>query len=146
MIVVRIIGYTGADVAVLQYNADATAANYATRYVVMSNAATPVLSSVNYCSASCSAAPLGIPMGDNQITVGRNNEIFCTNKATNRKICNLRESFESTSSASTGFNAFSIGYGEWYNTTNQITSVKLVTLNGTSLLLGTGFAVFGRTF
>lgn len=141
----RITGYGGGgDIAMWVWNGDVTAANYQTRYIVFSNAATPLNTSANYCSAGCLAAAGGIPLGDAVITVGRNNEIECTNFATKNKVCNLRHSWESTSS--TVFNSTAIGYAEWFNTTNQITSVRLATLNGNNMGAGSGFVCLGKTF
>jgi hypothetical protein len=141
----RITGYGGGgDIAMWVWNGDVTAANYQTRYIIFSNAATPLNTSVNFCSAGCSAAAGGIPLGDAAITVGRNNEIECTNFATKNKVCNLRHSWESTSS--TVFNSTGMGYAEWFNTTNQITNVKLVTLTGQVMGAGSGFVCFGKTF
>jgi hypothetical protein len=141
----RITSYAGGgDIAQYRFNADATAANYQTRYIVFSNAATPAVSSVNFCSTGCSAAATGIPLGDASITVGRNNELECSNRLSNNKVCQLRHSWESTSS--TVFNSTAIGYAEWFNTSAQITTVQLVTLGGVNMGAGSGFACFGKNF
>jgi hypothetical protein len=141
----RITGYGGAgDIAMYQFNTDTTAANYQTRYVVFSNAATPALTSVNFCSAGCSAAAPGIPLGDAAITVGRNNEIECNNLATKPKVCNLRHSWESSSS--TTFNSMAVGYAQWFNSAAQITQVRLATLNGQNMGTGSGFVCLGKNF
>ena len=140
----RITGYASADVAMWQLNSDVVAADYQTRYIVFSNAASPVVSSVNYCNSGCSAAAPGIPLGDNQITVGRITELECTNVLNKNKVCNIRHAFESTSS--TAFNALSVGYAEFFNTAAQITSVNLATLNGFNMFSNSGFVCFGRNF
>lgn len=140
----RITGYASADVAMWQLDGDVTPADYQTRYIVFSNAATPAVSSVNYCSAGCSAAAPGIPLGDNQITVGRITELECTNVLNKNKVCNIRHAFESASS--TTFNALSVGYAQFFNTTAQITSVRLATLNGFNMFSNSGFVCFGRNF
>lgn len=141
----RITGYPApGDIAQWQLNSDAVAADYQTRYIVFSNAVTPLLSSANYCSSGCTAAATGIPLGDAAIQVQRISELECINFATKNKVCNVRHAWESSSSLT--FNSLSMGYAEWFNTTSQITSVNLQTLAGLNMFSGSGFMCFGKNF
>jgi hypothetical protein len=139
MIVVRIAGYAGGgDIASLRFNADSTTTNYHTRHINFSNASTPALSSNNFTSSG------HITLGPTAINAGRTVEVLCSNRSSNRKVCTIRQQEEATSQGT--FAQMEIGYGEWFNTSAQITQIQLRTDGGANMVNGAGFMVFGRNF
>ena len=139
MIVVRVTGYSGGgDIASLRFNADSTTTNYHTRHINFSNASTPVLSSNNFTASG------HIPVGPTAITAGRTVEVLCSNHSTKRKVCEIRQQEEATAQGT--FAQMELGYGEWFNTTAQVTQIQMVTNGGANMSTGSGFMVFGRNF
>jgi hypothetical protein len=134
---VNVAGYGGADMVSFRFNADSTAADYHARWINFSNATTPVVSSVNFTTGG------NIQMGPTAITAGRSILLACSNLATKRKICTIQEQEEATSQ--TTFSQLSMGYGEWFNTAAQITSIEMKTNGGQTLLAGSGFVCYGGT-
>lgn len=133
-------GYSGAgDIASFRFNADSTGANYGSRFVAFSVAAPPVNSQV------ANAGTLGhIPVSGVSQTIGRRGTIRISNIAANRKVCVISNSNESTSSTSP---SIEVGWGEWLNTTAQITSIDMRTSGGSiTLSAGSGFVVYGDNF
>jgi hypothetical protein len=134
---VNVTGYGGGDVVSFRFNGDATATNYHARWIIFSNATTPVVSSTNFTTGG------NIQLGPTSITTGRSILLGCSNDATHRKICSIQEQEEAT--AQTTFAQMSTGYGEWFNTTAQITSIEMRTNGGQTLTAGSGFVCYGGT-
>jgi hypothetical protein len=134
---VNVTGYGGSDVVSFRFNADTTATNYHARWILFSNAATPVVTSANFTTGG------NIQLGPTTITTGRSILLGCSNDATHRKICSIQEQEEATAQAT--FAQMSTGYGEWFNTTAQITSIEMRTNGGQTLTAGSGFVCYGGT-
>lgn len=137
-VLARITGYGGSDIASLRFNADSTAANYGARWITMSNAATPVLAGTNTTTGGL------IPLGAAGITIGRAVEVEITNFTTKNKVVALRNSVEGATQGT--FINMEYGWGQWFNTAAQITSIEMLTQSGQNMLTGSGFVVFGANF
>jgi hypothetical protein len=85
-----------------------------------------------------------IQLGPVAITAGRSGIIACSNISTSRKVCTITEAEESTSQATAS--QVSIGYGEWFNTSAQVTSIEMRTNGGSiTMAAGSGFVCYGGT-
>lgn len=134
-----IVGYTGGDIAMFQFNSDTTAGNYGSWYASMSHGGTPALSQ----SASNAGTVAGIPVSGTTQTIGRIGDMTIINIAATRKTVSIRNANETTSST---LGAIDNGLGEWLNTSAQITSVTMKLVGSNSLLAGSGFIVYGDNF
>jgi hypothetical protein len=133
-LLVNIAGYSGGDIASLRFNAD-TAANYWDRHLM---SATGVATFTNAQNASSTL----IRLAGNAVTRGRTVQVSIMNLATASKpvamsVCTL------TGAAATVGDS-DVGWGEWVNTTAQITSIEMRTAGGSiTMPAGTGFTVYG---
>lgn len=139
MIVHVITGYTGADIAMFQFNGDTTVTNYGSWFMTNSNAATPI----NAQSANNAGTVAGIPVSGTTQTVGRVGRFFVSNIATSRKVFEISNANESTTTTGPARDG---GWGEWLNTTAQITSVTMKLVGAQSLLAGTGAIIYGDNY
>lgn len=138
LVLMRVTGYSGTDIASLRFNADSTVGNYTSSFVTATSAtAPPVLARVN------NAGTLGhIPAGSTGITTGRVAQYVISNFATTRKVATIQQGAEQTTTAAGTIDIF--GFGEWLNTAAQITSIEMRTSGGTNTLsAGSGFEVYG---
>lgn len=137
LVICRVTGYSGTDIASLRFNADSTITNYTSSFITGTSASPPVLARVN------NVGTLGhIPIASTGITVGRTAIISISNFATTRKVCKIDSSDEQTSTTAGTIDIN--GYGEWLNTAAQITSIEMRTSGGSNTLnAGSGFVVYG---
>lgn len=134
--VVRITGYGGADIASLRFNGDSTA-NYWDRHITFAPAGA---TGVDVPTPSTTL----IRIAGNAVTTGRTAWVLCNNLATKPKACTITQLTSTGVAATVG--TLDIGGGEWENTTNQITSVQLVTAAGQTMGTNSGIQVYGRNF
>lgn len=127
----------GGDIASFRFNADATAGNYHARHINFSNAATPVLTSNNFTTGG------NIQLGPTAITVGRRVQVSCSNVSSSRKICIIRQQEEAAAQATLA--QMELGYGEWFNTAAQITSIEMRTNAGQTMGIASSFLCYGGT-
>lgn len=137
MIIVRVIGYGGADIASLRFNAD-TGNNYNSRYLDSGASTVTTLTNVQTLTTN-----FGRLFGNTQ-TTGRNAEIICSNSATAEKLCTVN-GISGVGSVSTVLN-IQFGGFSWVNTAAQITSVQLITAGANTLSVGSAVMVYGRNF
>lgn len=135
-----ITGYTGGDIGAFQFNADTTAANYGSEFVTATNVATPVIAR----SAANAGTIAMIPVSGTTQTVGRRGFIRISNIAASRKVADIRISDESATSTAPPGELY--GWGEWLNTTAQITQIKMLLVGANSLTTNTGFVVYGSDY
>ena len=135
----NIAGYSGGgDIASFRFNGDSTAGNYQARWMVFSNATTPVLSAVNFTTGG------NIQLGPTAITLGRSGMIKCSNFTSIRKVCRIEEAEESSSQAT--LPQLGLAHGEWFNTSSQITSIEMRTNGGSvTMAAGSSFICYGGT-
>lgn len=140
IVVPRITGYSGSDIASLRFNADSTAANYTSSFVTASSGSPPTLARVN------NAGTLGhIPLASTGITLGRIAMCTISNFATTRKVVKIIELDEQSSTAAATIDI--AGGGVWLNTAAQITSIEMRTSGGSiTMNAGSGFVVYGANF
>lgn len=134
-----ITGYSGADIAMFQFNGDTTITNYGSWFMTKSHATTPL----NAQSASNAGTVAGIPVSGTTQTVGRVGQFLISNIAANRKVIDIRNANESTTSTGPSLDE---GWGEWLNTSAQITSISMKLVGGNNLNAGSGFIVYGDNF
>ena len=130
-----IAGYSGADIGAFQFNADTTATNYGSWFMASTNVAVPINSGVQNLGSTAM-----IPVSGVGITIGRRGAIRISNVAANRKVADIRTSNESTTTTGP---AIENGWGEWLNTSAQITQVKMLLVGGNQLLAGTFAIIYG---
>lgn len=133
MIVARIAGYGGSDIASIQFNADA-GAHYWDRHVTFA-AGTTTATNVQTLSTTL------IRLAGNAVTTGRIVEMTCSNLSGVDKSCEIHTQTGTNSAGTAGL--LDIGGAEWASST-QVTSVKLTTAGGQTLSAGSGIAIFGR--
>lgn len=140
IVVPRITGYSGSDIASLRFNADSTVTNYTSSFINATSASPPVLARVN------NAGTLGhIPLASTGITLGRMGIASISNLAGARKVVQL--SVNDEQSATTAATTDIWGFGEWLNTAAQITSIEMRTSGGSiTMNAGSGFVVYGANF
>jgi hypothetical protein len=119
-----------------QFNGDTTATNYAAGFWQRSNASTPVTSRT--VRAGNTAGLEGNVVGSSSPMMSWH---LITNYATSRKVAEIRGEVESGSGNASIYE----GWGEWLNTTAQITTVVLV-YPSNLLPVGTTFQVYGFNF
>lgn len=136
LIQARITGYGGADIAALRFNADATTTNYRSRWVTYSNVAVPINAGID------TAASAMVLLGPTGITLGRSVLLGITNLSSVNKTMWIQSAEEVAAQATVP--PVALGWGEWFNTAAQITSIDMRTNGGQNLNTGSGFAVFGR--
>jgi hypothetical protein len=131
-----ITGYSNTDVAAFQFNADTTAANYASWFASMSNAVPPV----NSQSGSNVGTVAMIPVAGLQFLLGRRGRMIISNIATVRKMISIETANESATTTLTGIER---GVGEWLNTTTQITQVKMLDVGANNINAGSFAIIYG---
>lgn len=136
-----ITGYSGADVGSWRWNADATGTNYGTWWYLASNASTPLLAKQTSINGVGSVA--NTPVSGVTQTVGRRGCLRISNIAASRKIIDIRNSNESTTTTGPSMD---FGWGEWLNTTAQITSVEFRTNGGANFNVNSGFIIYGDNY
>lgn len=135
LIQVRVTGYSGGDIASLRFNGD-TGTNYWWRCLSVA------AGGVTWTNAQAASATL-LQLHPATTTQQRSSAHFITNLATKAKVMTTTATTSTGSAATVG--AGELGWGEWVNTSTQITSVTLLTAGGSvTMPTGTGFSVFGR--
>jgi hypothetical protein len=137
VVIPRVTGYGGADIASLRFNGD-TGANYWSK----PSSAAAATTAMTVAAASVSQAVAR--MFSATTTLGRSGCIIITNNATTEKIGSVSGATGSGAAATGGTleeNAFG-----WVNTSAQITTIQMLTAGGQTLLAGSGFIVFGANF
>lgn len=137
MIIVRVTGYGGADIASLRFNAD-TGNNYNSRY--LASGATGVATLTNNQTLTTNFGRLFAVTQ----TTGRSAEIICSNNSGTEKLCTVN-GISGVGSVGTVLN-LSWGGFSWVNTAAQITSVQLITAGAQTLNVGSAVMVYGRNF
>lgn len=137
----RIVGYGGNDVAILRFNGDATAGNYLSRFITFS----ALSATTTAAAAQTNITFTGIPVSDQQFQLGRVFRMVISNRLATNKMIEATHADEVTPQA-TGIPLMSLGFGQWFNTAAQITSVQMTTQGGQTLNAGTGFRVTGYNF
>jgi hypothetical protein len=136
LIFVQVPNYAGADIVSLQFNGDTTAANYQTRWITLSNAATPILAGIDFTTTP------SIALGPTAITGGRNVIVSITNIANRNKIMNINEQELFTAQGTAPQLAY--GGGQYFNTSVPIYQVQLVLQGANSFGTNTSMIVFGN--
>lgn len=143
-IVHGIIGYSGSDIATFQLNADTTATNYGSGFQEMTAAANAATGSFLTTGTVVNSGTIaGIPVSGIPLTTApgaRVGDFTIHNPAANRKIFNIRNSNESTTAT---WPTQEFGWGEWLNTSAQITSIKMLTKSANNLLAGSFAIIYG---
>jgi hypothetical protein len=134
MIVLKISGYGGNDIAAFRFNGDA-GANYWDRHLTSSTGAA-VWTNVQRASTT-SAQVAGVAQ-----TNGRIVTMFGINKASVAKHFNLNTGDITGAAATVG--RLDYGAFEWVNTTAQITQIFVNTVAGQNLSADTEYGVWGR--
>ena len=147
LLVCNVIGYSGADVASLRFNAD-TAANYAYKHMYSvtdsTTAVTAVTATVSVVSNVSGVGDTSIPLGALTSANGRTIHCWIQNQTAKSKPLTMltATAVGSVTIGAVGFADY--GYGEWINTTAQITSIEMRTRGGViTLNAGSGFIVYG---
>lgn len=134
MIVVRVLGYSGADIASLRFNGD-TGANYRSR------SESVAAGGVTFTDAPQASATLA-RLHPTTTTLQRVSQHIISNNLGTSKLGTISALTGSGSAATQSVNEW--GGFEWVNTTAQITSVQLLTAGGSiTMPAGTGMAIFG---
>lgn len=135
---VNIAGYAGSDIASLQFGTAAgvvdTGANYQSRHL------TSVAGGVIWVNTQVVSTNM-IRLAGLPVLTGRTVICDVMNIAGISKPINIRNSTNTGAAATAG--TIDVGSGEWVNTTGQIRSIVLIDQNGTNLLAGSGFVVWG---
>jgi hypothetical protein len=139
LIVFRVTGYSGADIASLRFGGTAgavdTGANYWDRHLNAAAGATTFTNAQNVSGTL-------IRLAGATSTLQRAGAVWVNNLATVSKVCRI-DVQTSTGAANTA-GILDVGGGEWVNTTQQIRSVQMLDAGANNLNAGSGFAVYGR--
>jgi hypothetical protein len=134
MILVNIAGYSGGDIASLRFNGDA-GATYWDRHL---SAAAGGTTWTNTQTASTTL----IRLAANGVTQGRTVQVSIMNLANVSKPITMQTCTLTGAAGTVGL--ADVGWGEWVNTSAQITSVEMRTAGGSiTMPAGTGFTVYG---
>jgi hypothetical protein len=135
LVQVRVTGYSGGDIASFRFNGD-SGTNYWWRCL------NTVAGGVTWTNQQAASATL-IQLHPLTTTLQRSSLHAITNLASKSKVMTTTATTSTGSAATVG--GGELGWGEWVNTTAQITSIELRTAGGSiTMPAGTGFAVFGR--
>lgn len=130
---INVSGYAGTDVVSAQFNGD-TGPNYWSRYLTAAQGTSTL---VNLETTGATAIACGVVANKGRVVM-----MQIVNAAARSKIVQVMNQFGSGSTASASTATVS-GQGEWLNTAQQITSILLTTVGGTSLTAGSSFQLFG---
>lgn len=134
-IVMKITGYTGADIESLRFNGDA-GNNYWWRHLESAAAASTFVNTESAAATNiCQLAATGI-------TGGRISTVWILNKPTLSKRATILTGNITGAAGTRG--VINIGGCEWVNTTSAITSIELRNAGANSFMADTEFGVFGR--
>jgi hypothetical protein len=134
LILCNIAGYSGGDIASLRFNGD-TAANYWDRHLSSQKTTT------TWTNTETASTTL-IRLAANGVTQGRTVQVSIMNIANVSKPVSMTVCTLTGAPATVGL--IDIGWGEWVNTSAQITSVEMRTAGGSiTMPAGTGFTVYG---
>lgn len=129
-------GYgSGGGIAAFRFNADSTAANYASEYITWSTAAPTVVNAL--------ATFAGFKTGANSVTVQRSGLMTIKNNSSTSHLITCQSLTHAAASAAS---VQSTGGGKYVTGgAAQITSVQMLVDTGVTLSAGTSFAIFGMT-
>lgn len=134
----NITGYSGGDIAMFQFGGTAgavdTGNNYWSRHITW-NAGGTVAANTQVTTTN------GIRVAGNAVIQGRSGICQLMNVATVSKPMTIHTQTLTGAVGTAGL--IDLGGGEWVNTTQQIISIRMIDQNGTNLLAGTGFVVWG---
>jgi hypothetical protein len=128
-------GYSGNDIARFQFNGD-TATNYNTRFLYSASGGTTWTNLQNLSAT-------GIALGPVAIQRGRTGALFINNSLAIPKLIKI-DTTEASTNAATAAPRIALAQGQWQNTTAQISSMRMIDINGTNLTSGSGFAIYGK--
>jgi hypothetical protein len=137
-IVVRVNGLSSAEIPALRFNADATAANYATRWISISTASTPAITQTN----TTGSAQILLRNVASSFALSAIADLM--NPAAVRKVIQIGNAAEIQTAGAVP--SLELGWGIWHNTANYITQVQLRTNVGGTLNSGSGFWIWGKNF
>lgn len=137
-ILVNITGYSGGDIASLQFGGVAgavdTGNNYWSRHMTSSAGGN------NWTNTQVTSTNM-MRLAGNAVIQGRTVICDVMNYPTISKPLNQKTQTITGSAATAG--VIDIGGGEWVNNTQQIISIRMLDQNGTNLTVGSGFVVWG---
>jgi len=128
-------GYAGNDIASFQFNGD-TGNNYSSRFLYAASGGVAWTNQENLSTNRIGTGPIAIGLG-RAGTLNINN-ILVRNKVIAMNVT------EAGTNAATAAPRITLAQGMWFNTTAQITSLRMYDPTGINLLVGTGFAVWGK--
>jgi len=135
MIQFVVTGYAGNDIASFQFNGD-TGNNYSSRYLYAASGGTAFTNQENVSTNRIGTGPIGIALG-------RSGTLNITNILARNKVIAMNVT-EASASAAAVPPRIGMAQGMWFNTAAQITSLRMYDPTGINLLVGTGFAVWGK--
>jgi hypothetical protein len=134
-ILVRIVGYSGGDIASFRFNGDA-GANYWSRYISSVAGGVALVNNQNLSQTLARLFAL-------TTTLSRSAMVSISNRSGTSKVGNVNAQTGTGAAGTAGILEF--GGFEWVNTTAQITSVEMRTAGGAvTMNTDTGFMVFGK--
>jgi hypothetical protein len=132
---VRVTGYAAPDIASLQFNGD-TGNNYVSRAVTMATGGITWANSIDLNTTNM------IRLAPSAVTVNRTIDFCFVNTANKTKIVIINTA---TTTGCVGTGApVDIARGEWFNSTNQVTSITLTDPSASNF--GASIIVFGKNY
>lgn len=138
LILIFISGYGGGggDIASLRFNAD-SGNNYWDRHLTVAAGGTTLTNTEN-------ASTSKIRLAHSATNSGRIVTVNIMNIANKSKPITI--STQTLTAAAGTIGLLDMGSGEWVNTSDQITSIEMLSAGANTLSSGSGFAVYGTTF